>query len=152
MICRASRDRLALALRRYAACRISNDALDDTFVDWRDRGAVAVKGMAWRLYSDMERHYATDRHAIRGELRRTIAQWIVFLHSEDEYTWPEYSFTQTEDRLLDLMTLGWIGRRRERRWQEFTSAGEYRVWPFVRGTELAARAKKPRYFAGISRS
>jgi len=152
MICRESRERLALALRRYTVGRISNDELEDVEIDWRDRGAVAVKRMAWRLYSDMKRHYATDRHAIRGELRRTIAQWIVFVHSDDEYTWPEYSFNQTEDRLLDLVTLGWLNRRRERRWQEFTAAGEYWAWPFARGADLQAHAQKPRYFAGVSRS
>ena len=72
MICREARERLALALRRYTVGRISNDELEDVEIDWRDRGAVAVKRMAGRLYSDMKRHYATDRHAIRGELRRTI--------------------------------------------------------------------------------
>lgn len=46
MIHRESRDRVALALRRYAVGRIANDDLDDMEVDWRDRGAVAVKQIA----------------------------------------------------------------------------------------------------------
>jgi hypothetical protein len=60
VIHRDSRDRLAEALRRYASGHISNDELDEVEVDWRDRGAVAVKGMAWRLYDDTREHYVED--------------------------------------------------------------------------------------------
>jgi hypothetical protein len=53
MICRQSRDQLAIALRRYVAGRISNDDLDGIVVDWSDRGAFAVKQADWALYSDI---------------------------------------------------------------------------------------------------
>ena len=43
MIDRKGRDRLALALRRYVVGRITNDDLEETEIDQRDRGAVAVK-------------------------------------------------------------------------------------------------------------
>lgn len=64
MIHRDSRNRLAEALRHYVSGRITNDELDDVEVDWRDRGAVAVKQMAWQLYDDLRTHY------VEGELGR----------------------------------------------------------------------------------
>lgn len=62
MIDRASRDRLATALRRYVSGRSTNDDLDRVDVDWRDRGAIAVKDRAWCLYDDTDQHRATGRH------------------------------------------------------------------------------------------
>ncbi|MGZ4963255.1 MAG: hypothetical protein ACXWJB_13830 [Limisphaerales bacterium] len=54
MIHRASRDKLATALRQYVSGRITNDDLDDIDVDWRDRAAVAVKERSWSLYDDIQ--------------------------------------------------------------------------------------------------
>lgn len=148
MICRQSRDRLALALRRYVAGRISNDELEGVDVDWRDRGAVALKQMAWGLYSDMSEHYATGKHAIAPEGKRVIAAWIVFLHSDSEYLWPEYSFIQIVNWPLNLLTLGRWERKKSHRRKEFEEAGEFAAWPFTRTADLDAAARNPRYFSG----
>lgn len=147
MIHRSSRQQLALALRRYVACRISNDDLADVEVDWRDRGAVAVQGMAWRLYDDMSKHYATGRHAFSREGRCCIARWILFLRSDLEYMWPEYSFIQTGSR-WDWLTFGRFKRLREKHWREFIEAGDFEVWPFLRKAELARAVSKPYLLAG----
>jgi len=148
MICRQSRDRLALALRRYVAGRISNDDLDDIDVDWRDRGAVAVKQMVWGLYSDTKHHYATGKHAITDDGKRIIARWVVFLHSEREYLWPEYSFIQIVNWPLNVLTFGWWERRKRHRRKEFEEAGEFSAWPFVRVADSDDAARRPRYLAG----
>ena len=142
MIHRASRRRLALALRRYAAGHTTNNDLDSVDVDWRDRGAVAIAGMAWRLYDDSFTHRAVGRHALNRELRRTVARWVVFLHSDEEYLWPEYNFVEVSSGMGSILTLGWWGRHKARRWQEFTEAGQFEHWPFIsRDQELTAMAK-----------
>jgi hypothetical protein len=148
MIDRDSRDRLALALRRYASGRIHNDDLDGTKVDWRDRGAVAVKQMAWNLYSDTYQHYATGKNAVSKTLKRDIARWIVFLHSDREYLWPEYSFVQVRGLGFDILTFGWRKRVWERRWQEFRDSVDFPCWPFQDARELTGEAAKPRLLAG----
>ncbi|NPU14781.1 hypothetical protein HL667_04735 [Bradyrhizobium sp. 83012] len=152
MICEQSRVRLALALRRYVAGRIDNDTLDEVEVDWRDRGAVAVKQAAWTLYDDTKSHYAKGRHKISRRDRRNIAKWIVFLHSRNEYLWPEYSFLQIVNWPMNILTFGWWERRKARRWQEFEEAGEFAAWPFIAMSDLEAATAKPRYFAGVGRS
>lgn len=148
MICRQSRDQLALALRRYVAGRISNDDLDGIVVDWRDRGAVAVKQMAWGLYSDIEHHYTTGGHAIGREGKKVIARWIVFLHGDSEYLWPDYSFRQIVNWPFNLLTLGWWERRKEHRRKEFEEAGDFAVWPFVRTADLNDALNRPKFLAG----
>lgn len=147
MICRSSRDRLALALRRYAAGRISNDDLDCIDVDWRDRGAVAVQQCAWGLYSDTHQHFATGRHKISSDGKRVVARWIVFLHSNTEYVWPEYSLIQIVNWPLNLLTLGWWERRKSIRRREFEESGDVTAWPFVHRADLDTEARSPRYFA-----
>lgn len=120
-----------MALRRYVSCRITNDDLDDVDVDWRDRGAVAVKQMAWSLYDDMSQHYAKGRHALRGNVRKEIARWILFLRSDLEYLWPEYSFMQVTAPMANIFTFGWYKRRKDQRLEEFKQAGDFDYWPFI---------------------
>jgi hypothetical protein len=139
---------MALALRRYVAGRISNDDLDRVDVDWRDRGTVAVKQMAWRLYSDTRNHYAIGKHAITDDGKGIIARWVVFLHTDSEYLWPEYSFIQIVNWPLDLLTFGWWERRKNLRRKQFEEAGDFSVWPFIHVTDSARAARRPRYFAG----
>ena len=147
MIHRGSRDRLAEALRQYVSGRITNYELDAVGVDWRDRGAVAVKGMAWQLYDDLRKHYAKDLP--RGsEARHTVARWIAFLYSDQEYLWPEYSFIQIVNWPFNLLTLGWWERMKRRRWEQFLEAGDIDVWPFCRREELEDVLSQPRLLAG----
>ena len=147
MVHRPSRAELALALRRYVSRRITNDQLASVQLDWRDRGAVAVSGMAWRLYDDMYSHRAVGRHAITGALRRDVSRWIVFLQSDQEYLWPEYNFVEVSPGFSSILTFGWWGRKHRQRWKEFSEAGDLSVWSFIdQQAELAARST-PRYLA-----
>ena len=148
MIDRVSRDRLALALRQFVSGRIHNDELDAIEVDWRDRGAVAVKQAAWTLYDDYYQHFATGRHRIPGENRRVIARWVIFLHSNEEYLWPEYSFIRVRNWAANILTLGWWRRREERLWREFCDTGDFSSWPFQNETELKKALSSPRLLSG----
>lgn len=147
VIHRSSRNALALALRRYVSGRITNDDLDDVDVDWRDRGAVAVKEMAWSLYDDMREHRIGHDLPRGSDARRTIARWIVFLHCDAEYLWPEYSFIQFVNWPLNILTLGWWEKHKARRWQELLEAGDFNAWPFCARRELERAASSPRLFA-----
>jgi hypothetical protein len=152
MIDRASRDRLALALRRYVSGRIHNDALDNVEVDWRDRGAVAVQEAAWTLYNDHYQHYAVGRNAIPKQARREIARWIVFLHSDYEYLWPQYSFIRAgiPKWLQNLPAFRLLRRREERIWAEFCETGDISCWPFQNQGDLTEARLSPRLLAGHS--
>jgi len=148
MIHRQSRDALALAIRRYVSGRITNDDLDDIAVDWRDRGAAAVKEMAWNLYDDNDNHRAVGKHHLNKSVRREIARWIVFLHSDQEYIWPEYSFIQIWNWPANLLTFGWWERWKSRRLQAFKEAGDFSVWPFTRRADFVEVVLRPRLLSG----
>ena len=147
MIDRPSRTRLAEALRHYVSGRINNDELDAVDVDWRDRGAVAVKQMAWNLYDDNREHHAGPELARKSAGRRQVARWIAFLSSDAEYTWPEYSFLQIVNWPMNMLTLGWWERMKRRKWEQFMEAGDMSVWPFCRREELEAVIHKPKLLA-----
>ena len=148
MVDKPSRDRLALALRRYVSGLITNDQLDDVEVDWRDRGAVAVKERAWGLYDDTYVHRAIDNNLICRASRREIARWIVFLHSSQEYLWPEYSFEQIFNWPMNLITFGWWERNKTRVFEQFMAAGDFSVWPFKTDGEYLKAISRPRFFRG----
>jgi len=135
MIDRNSRDKLALALRRYAAKRITNDELEYAMGNSEDRAISAIQDMAWQLYDDMYCHRAEGKHALTKDARRTVARWVLFLRTDCEYSWPDYNFRQPENRLtqyvMDLFTAGKSSKKRRKRWLDFLSAGHFEVWPFI---------------------
>lgn len=147
MIDRKYRDKLAEALRHYVLGQITNDNLEDVSVDSRDRGAVAVQEMAWRLYSDMYPHRAKGRYYLNKEARHIIARWIAFLYSEQEYQWPEYSFVEGEILGLNTITFGWYKRMKQKKWEQFQAAGDFDVWPFFRKEDLQDVLRKPKLLA-----
>ena len=151
MIHRDSRNRLAEALRQYVSGRITNDDLDAVRVDWRDRGAVAVKQMAWGMYSDVRTHYVGKHIPRHSDIRRIVARWIVFLHSDEEYLWPEYSFIRIINWPMNLLTFGWWERRKKKRWEEFLEAGDFSAWPFASRAKLKHALKRPKLLAGSPR-
>lgn len=135
---------MAQALRQYVSGHIHNDELDSVEVDWRDRGAVYIQEMAWHLYDDMYRHYAKGRHYLDKTIRKEISRWIVFLHSDNEYLWPEYSFIQIVNWPMNLLTLGWRERKKKKKWEQFLEAGDFQVWPFCSKKELQKAISRPR--------
>jgi hypothetical protein len=151
MISRDSRTRLAEALRHYTSGQISNDDLDDVEVDWRDRGAVAIQGMAWSLYDDTKYHYVEKRLPRGSSAREIVARWILFLHTDMEYMWPEYSFYQIrmcpDNFVMNFLTFGlWRKEslRRKKRWEQYLEAGEFDVWPFLHQSEYQHSLSNPR--------
>ena len=148
MIDRDSRNRLAEALRQYTSGRVTNDDLDTVAVDRRDSGAVAVKQQAWFLYSDLKKHYVGNRPLPHSKDRRTIVRCIAFLHSDEEYYWPDKSLRIRDmlwNLLMNILTLGWWAKKQQKQFEE---AGSFEVWPFSDRSELDRVAKKPRLLAG----
>lgn len=148
MIDQPSRDKLAAALRHYVSGCITNDDLDDLEVDWRDSGAVAVKERAWGLYTDTYQHRAVGEHYLSKPARDEIARWILFLHSGLEYTWPRFAFDQIINWPMNLLSFGWWERHKQKVFEEFMAAGDFSVWPFVKGNDYETALEHPRYLSG----
>lgn len=151
MIDRPSRNRLAETLRQYVSGQKTNEDVFDVSVDWRDRGAVAVWQMAWGLYDDNYEHRAIGRHYLDKQNRKELVRWIAFLHSDEEYIWPEYNLMRIVNWPLNLLTLGWWERMKKRKWEEFLQAGDSAIWPFCHKTDLDRVRRRPKLLAGTQR-
>jgi hypothetical protein len=146
VIDRYARDRAALALRRFAAERITNDDFEGDYPSSTDDAGVQRVGeRAWTLYDD----YRTHRLEGTSELRHELARWVLFLHSQEEYRWPTYSFIQIRlPAFLDLLIGKWFNRRQNARFEAFARAGEFAIWPFFESVEYDRAKANPRYFSG----
>ncbi len=149
MIDREVRDHAALLLRRFAAGRISNFAFSDAFpTSATDPALRAVGGRAWQLYDDFREH----RLAPSPDLRREIARWVVFLHSDAEYQWPRYPFVGVRaPGWLNWLSGGRLQRRQEERFRRWAAAGDFALWPFSSAAEAAGAAARPRLLTGTAR-
>ncbi len=79
--------------------------------------------------------------------RDEIARWIVFLHSDLEYTWPDFSFVPILNLPMNLLTFGWWRRHKKKIFEQFTAAGDFSVWPFLTRRDYESSLKHPRYLA-----
>src|SRR5690606_5837775 len=84
------RDRLALALRRLAVGRITNDEFDDVWCELpRGDGADAALDelgvYGWLHYSDHRTYRLRGRHALSPHERRAIARCVLFLKTGQPY-------------------------------------------------------------------
>ena len=147
MIHRESRNHLALTLRQYVSGRVTNYELDSVEVDWRDRGAVAVQHATWFLYHDTHQHKATGRNRLNSTQRKEVARCILFLHSDKEYLWPEYSFPPLKNVVLNILTLGWWNTRQATKWAQYKESGDIDVWPFISHEEFQHANESTRYLA-----
>jgi hypothetical protein len=149
MIDREARDEAALLLRRFAAGRITNFEFDDAFPrSAADAALRAIGDRAWQLYDDIREHRLTPS----PELRREIARWIVFLHSDSEYRWPRFPFIGVRaPGWLNWLSGGRLHRRHEERFRQWAAAGDFAAWPFFSAAEATGAASRPRYLTGTDR-
>jgi hypothetical protein len=149
MIDRQGRTTVAESLRHLVSAQITNDEFEDRLpVSSEDRAVEEISQEAWYLYSDLWEHRLTGAERLPDEVRRHIARWILFLHSDLEFEWPQWSFgrrfVSSAARLLTFGVLGQEGRRRYER------AGDITLWPFLRRGDYEAALAKPPYLSGAA--
>jgi hypothetical protein len=111
MIDRCARDEAPLALRRFASRRMTNVEFEGAYPASSDRVIYVMDGRAWCLYDDFKEHFLDAPR----EVRREIARWVMFLHTDLEYRWPRYCFDQAPwPRWINWLSGGYLRRRRER--------------------------------------
>jgi hypothetical protein len=145
-----ARRRLAEMLRHLVSGVVTNYQFDDAEPKSDDEGVVAVFEQAWCLYDDLHEHRMTGEWVVPAESRRTIARWILFLHSELPYEWPEWRLMgpRTWSRSLrGLLTFG-LSTRQER--ARFEAAGNYDVWPFFRRQDFDDAQRQPLLLRGAA--
>mgnify|MGYP005841534497 CR=1 FL=1 len=141
---RKARDGYAELLRHFAAGRVLNWDYDDTsdaFTASDDPAVFRVWLAVWPAYSDVSKHHMTGKHRLNRAGRRTVARYVLFLHSDLEYEWPVPGRWRP---WLNLLTLGVWGLLNPLA----AGDGDEAVWPFYRRSDLEAEVAKPRLLAG----
>ena len=149
MVDRNVRDRAAQLLRNFISGKITNDAFADQCPVTTDRAIYAIWDTAWVLYSDMHTHRLIGKHRLSVDMRRVCVRWLLFLHSNDEYEWPDISLpgidpsTRIQQSLwrrllkLDNSLAPDVAN-------EFMASGHYPVWPFISVKAYRQALKAPR--------
>jgi hypothetical protein len=151
MIDRDRRREVALLLRRLGSGRLPAPEYEDRYYDRdisgaADRGVPEVAYFGWTLFGDFDDRLIGHR-AVRRSDRQLIARAVLFLRSEEEYTWPPHpavlTWTDVAIGIFRLLTLG-IVRIERREWREWRSRIDIDIWPFRSPNALeAARRRSP---------
>src|SRR5687767_511748 len=152
MIDRQARDRFALLLRRLASGRIHTD---DFFNEVPDRSEdPAIQPLFNEMWGAFYTDYGPDRFVGRKSLppntRRQIAQLVLFLHSDVEYTWPARPEAHPLRALANAFTFGLIGLGIDEESKTWKAQGDFDAYPFRRSGELVHASRSPRFLAGTA--
>jgi hypothetical protein len=149
MVNRDEREALALAIRRLAAGRITNDDYDDQYpVQSEDQAVTAVSWAGWSLYSDYWNYRLRGRNSLSAETMEAVARCVLFLQSGKEYEWPPEPKRGLIGNFVAMLSLGWVDTRKWHGWPEWRAAGEFDVWPFLRRADFDWARQHPRYLKG----
>jgi hypothetical protein len=150
MVDRGARDRAAQLLRDFVSGKISNDEFEDNQPPSTDHAIAAIWKTAWVFYNDTYAHRLVDRHRLPADMRRICARWIIFLHSDCEYVWPDIPLpgidpaTRIEEGFWRRLVATGSAPLRPETAREFLAAGHYPVWPFSSAKDYREALRKPR--------
>ena len=148
MIDRVSRDKLAELLHQFVAGRITNDEFQDRSPRSGDPAVREVVKEAWLLYDDLREHRLTGKWKLTPQTRTDVAQWIMFLKTDQPYEWPVFpGWLELAFMAVNLSLLGLLGFFTHR-W--FANKGEIEVWPFIRRKDFESAKAVPKYLSGVA--
>lgn len=170
------RNKLAEALRHLATGQISNDEFESRLMEevtdgylpeqfYRSKGINEndpvirpIVETAWGLYDDTRNHKLTDSDALSEYAKNEIARFILFLKSNQEYSWDyidlmhpimRFSF---KDMMQSIITFGKHYRdlklTREQEFERIKKTGDFEFWPFKTKDEFEQELKNQPYLAG----
>lgn len=129
-------------VRNFSAGEISNEEFETQWpIGSKDAGLSAIARQLWSSYSDLRTHTLSKKYSLNDEEKSLYERCVIFLESDEEYSWPEYQGFTIEGLgwPLLILTLGLLFpldiliRRRNRQARILMSnAGDIEVWPFLR--------------------
>lgn len=170
------RKKLALHLRHLATGQISNDDFENSIMDdvtygWLPEQYYRAKESktddalirptveyTWCLYSDLENHKLKGKFKLTEFQEKEIARLILFLHSQQEYTWEyvdltnpimRFSFTEI---MQSILTFGKYYREqrmtREKQLEEMKNSGDFEYWPFKTKSDFEKQLESQPFLVG----
>jgi len=113
---------------------------------------VPMLELCWGLYSDIRNHKLTGNDQLSKDSLKIIARCILFLHSEIEYEWPDFDFTNPlfkfslKELILTAITFGkYYKDRRLKQKQSYINyqkLGTHEYWPFFKRIDYSELLNK----------
>lgn len=150
MIDRSARDKAAQALRSFINGKITNFAFEALCPSTGDPAIHAIWDTAWLFYDDFKTHCLDGRNGLSIDQRKSCVRWIIFLHSDQEYSWPHIALPGCDPNLRVRKSVwrGLLGLDRSDLSSEearrFLAAGHYAVWPFISVQDYKKALRSPR--------
>jgi hypothetical protein len=143
-----SRRAAASLLRQFASGRLTNDEFEDRWPDSPDPALCAVREAAWFLYSDLRAYRLDGANRLPFAVRRQVARWVLFLHSDLPYEWPVATRTEKLVRsIAGLLTMSVATRL----WKTARQVAEdAEVWPFFRRVDYRRALRVPRLLRRVN--
>lgn len=154
MIDRSARDEAAQVLRNFINGKITNLAFEALCPTTGDPAIHAIWDTAWLFYDDFKTHRLDGGNGLSIEQRKACVRWIVFLHNNQEYSWPHLTLPGIDPNLRvrksvwsGLLGLDPLDLSSEEA-RKFLAAGHYAVWPFISVQEYKRALRSPRLLSG----
>jgi len=114
------------------------------------------------LYNDTYNHKLTGRHKLSDTQLKEIARFILFLHSDLEYSWTYVDLTNPvmrfsfKDILKSIVTLGQhyneLNLKREEEFELMKKSGNFELWPFKTKAEYERQLNMPPFLNGQTKT
>lgn len=145
MIDGKSRKKAAEVARRFFAGQISNFEFENQYPASKDRAIWAIGSTFWCFYDDLREHKLKGKWAINETTKKLMGRCIVFLHSSEEYKWPEISHPGARP-----VEYGKISKllNRHKRQDRFLASGDIQFWPFINEQSYLHAMQHPTLLSG----
>ena len=153
VIDRKARDCAAVLLRQFASGRTTNFALENRWPDSKDPAIRAIESTIWCFYDDLTEHSLQGPFALAPQMKRVMARWIVFLHTNEPYEWPNIACPGIRPLRRSWLThrLG-LAKLLTRKEQRFLKSGAFDLWPFISAQSFELARTRPKLLSGTQRS
>ena len=174
MVDQEARRKYAELTRQFISGRMTTDEYESRFdtieYDKNDQVIREVYRQVWFLYDDLRPHRMTKSHRLNRKGRHIIARFVLFLQSDQEYSWPKKLwdgsvflvtaflvvllfalFPETpiilRGSIATLLVTAWLNyeRWRIKRWEK---SGDFEAWPFLQYADLEEARRHPRLLNG----
>lgn len=120
-----------------------------------------VLELAWFLYDDTRKHRLKGNDAPSDFTIKEIARCILFLQSDQEYTWDYVDMTNPimrfsfKDIMKSILTFGQHYRvakqTREQEYEQLKKSGDFELWPFKTKAKYEEQLKNQLFLNGIKK-
>ncbi len=159
-------------MRQFVTGQITNDELEERIyngvtgiipeqyyksVNTADDAILPIVEYSWCLYDDTRNHYF-ESVADWEYIKREMSRIVLFLKSDEEYTWDYVDLTNPmlrfslKEILKSITSLGVYYRgvklKREEQFEQMKVSGNFEYWPFKTKESYKLALKNPPFMKG----